>query len=393
MRQVHTWLKRLDARVSLMVDRERVKADFIEDHYRIIGVSPGATIEEWIEIALAIHRIDPIHAVCAFHEMQQDKAALIAQRLGLPFHLPETVESVRQKDKMRRKLRLANIDPTEGRRVKAASEIALFGKQHGYPLILKPVDGWASTGVSLIRNVDDIPAAIDWFGSSGAHTDMYVEQYIDGVELSVEALSEQGQHRIFCVTQKYKDSTHFVEQGHCVPMPLDQATQIEINDFVSQVLTTLGISDGASHTEIMLTEQGLRVVETHTRLGGDSIPDLFKLVSGIDVMELCARQALGEHVLAQLPPASHADKFAAIWYASPRAAGTLERIEGAKEAQNMPGVLDVQLLKEPGMTLGDTRDSFSRSAYAIGIGNTADEAIDRAKSAIQKFRFVVSCCG
>ena len=57
----------------------------------------------------------------------------------------------------------------------------------------------------------------------------------------------------------------------------------------------------ASHTEVIVTAEGPRIVGTHVRLGGDSIPELIQLVSGVDLEELWIRQTLGESVFDPPP--------------------------------------------------------------------------------------------
>lgn len=350
-------------------------------------------MEEWVEIAKRLNDFDTITAVGAYHEMNQDKAAKIASVLGLPFNSIDTIENIRNKYKMRSILRDAGIDPTEGKEVKTYDDIKSFADNYGYPVVLKPIDGWASIGVSVISNESEIQNAIEWFETWASEYQMYVEQYLNGDEYSVEAFSENGEHRIICITQKFKETKHFVELGHCVPAQLDQSLNNSIHELVSKSLSSLGINYGGSHTEIIVTENGPKIVETHVRLGGDFIPDLIELASGIDLMDLWARQTLGEEVLKDFPEEIFWSTFAAIWYATPNAIGTLERIDGEDDAKSLPGIKRVEYFQTPGSKLIGMHDSFSRTAYVIATGQLFEEAVSRAKEATTKLKFLVSCQG
>ena len=69
----------------------------------------------------------------------------------------------------------------------------------------------------------------------------------------------------------------------------------------------------------------------------------------------------------------------------------MERIEGEDQARAAPGVMKVEFLQGPGTPLVGTHDSFSRAACAIAVGDSPDEALERAQEATKKLRFVVTC--
>ena len=56
-------------------------------------------------------------------------------------------------------------------------------------------------------------------------------------------------------------------------------------------------NSGPTHTEIVLTESGPRLIETHLRFGGDSIWDLVTDATGVDLVKNQWRQMIGEKVL------------------------------------------------------------------------------------------------
>jgi hypothetical protein len=106
--------------------------------------------------------------------------------------------------------------------------------------------------------------------------------------------------------------------------------------------------------------------------------------------ELVARQSIGEDVAALLPAELWPHRSAAVWYADPAAdAGdTLREVRGLDEARRRPFVQTVHVLKKPGAVQPPVRDSFSRSALAIAVGDGADEAVNRARHAVESLEFV-----
>lgn len=391
---VHEKLEKLNnsgQRITLLISMGKItNLKNLGFYERVIGLPTSASVEEWVEQATLVHRLDPVDAIGGFNELTEEQAAAIAEALGLPFHPVELVARTHNKDKMRELLNAAGIDPTASRRVETTAEIESFAQAHGYPIILKPVDGRGSAGVSLVRRVEDIETAITWFRESARPSALFVEEYLAGEEFSVEAMSENGKHQMICITQKYKETDHFVELGHCIPAVVNPATELDIYRLVDRALSALGVSNGPSHTEVIVTQDGPRIVETHTRLGGDRIPELIESISGVDLLDLWIRQALGEQVMHHLPE-SLSNTFAAIWYVSPQAVGTIERIEGEEQAKTMPGVVRVAVRKGTGSEVKGVHDSFSRAAYAIATGRSPNEAVDRAQQAAGQLRFLVSC--
>lgn len=389
-REVHPKIKQLGHRLSLLCPVKNIKTlKNHGDYDRIIGMASNATIDQWIEQTRLIHSHAPIDVLGGFNEVTQHIAADVAAALKLPYHSAATIHYTRQKDAMRQVLREANLDPTVAQSVETADDIKAFGERYGYPLVLKPRDGRASMGVSIIRSAAEIPTAQAWFEAGAAGHAMLVEEYLSGEEYSVEAFSEHGQHHVICVTQKFKDPQTSVETGHCLPAPLPQATVVEITSFVAQVLTALDLQNGPSHTEIILTARGPRIVETHARLAGDSIVELIELASGIDVDQLWIKQVAGETVFEQLPRSFQ--RWAAIAYASPHAIGRLERIDGQEQATHCPGVVKAEALQDLGSFFQGASDSFARGAFAIATGDTATLATTQARQAAQCFRFLVNC--
>lgn len=370
----------------------RIGIDDLQPFSRVVMLNPDADVQEWIAHARLIHERDPVDVIGGFTEDEEAISAEIAARLGLRYHTADVVANTHDKFRMRQTLRAAGVDDTRSCLLPQvdAERIRAFAAENGYPVVLKPVDGGGSLGVSIAKSEHELDTATRWFERWASKHALLVESYLDGEEWSVEAFSEAGIHRVMCITRKYKDPKTCVETGHCLPALLDPVAAQAIHALVGRTLTALGILDGPTHTEIITTPAGPRVVETHTRMAGDLIGKLIRLVTGIDPHELWWRQTLGESVIDEIPVCGEG-KHAAIRYVSPQAFGTLERVEGIEVARASPGVQDLGVLKKPGTELGEVFDSSSRAAAVIATGETPDEAMGRAVEATKAIRFVVSC--
>lgn len=351
---------------------------------------PGAGAGEYTDIAQALHRHRPFDGVCCLADGLQHIAIGVAAALGLSFPVaPGALALAFDKHATRRTLQGLGLDPTPAELAADVAGLAAAAARIGYPVIVKPCNATGSSGVTRVDDAAGMAHAAARLAARGHGFPVLVEAFLAGEELSVEAISEGGVHTVLAVTKKYIDA-NFVECGHVVPAPLEARAHGAVCRFVEQVLGALGVIDGPSHTEVMLTSAGPRLIETHTRPGGDQIFELVHLATGNDLMELTVRQFIGERVLDDIVRDAPADRHAAIWFAIPAGApgARLARVDGIDLARASAGVQRVQLLKEPGAGMENVRHSYDRSAYAIAVGASAAQALDRARDAIGKLVFI-----
>lgn len=367
---------------------------------RLIVLREDAPVEEWVAAARFVHAVDPVDRLTNFTEKDTEKTAAIGLDLGLDWHSAETVRAVADKYAMRRVLAEAGVGQVVAETVHDVEGVLKVAERTGYPLICKPVRGVASKGVTRIDGPADIPRALEWGAEEAGDLDapdLLVEQFLSGDEYSVECVSEDGEHLAVGVTRKISEHDHFVEVGHVVPAPLPDADDQRIRTTVTDMLTALGVRRGVTHTEVIVAADAVHIVETHLRPAGDEIPELWARVSGVDLIDVVARQAVGLKVLdglrATLAAPHDGPGAAAIWYACPDAVGEIVEVAGEEEARALEGVVDVEVLREPGKRLKGVTGSFARGAHVCAVGTSQDEALRRAQEGVRKLSFTVRSDG
>ncbi|MGW4645151.1 ATP-grasp domain-containing protein [Kitasatospora sp. NPDC004289] len=361
---------------------------------RVLGAR-GDDPAEWVALAAAAHARHPFTRIATFGERDQDHYAAIGQALGLAAHTPETVELVHDKGRMRERLRAAGIDSTASARATDVDGLLAFVREHGLPCVVKPVASSGSAGVTKVTTEDGLAGAFERADGSYlglGHSGVLVEEYLEGTQYSVEAFSEDGEHQVVGITLKYSDPVGFVELGHVSPAPLTDGQAEEVHAYVGRVLDALGIAAGPTHSEVVLTAKGPRLIETHVRMGGDQIPLITLEATGVDIDDCAVRQTLGEPVLLAIRAAlaSAAGRpSSAIWFGALDTTGVLETVSGLDEARALPGVTEAAALAKPGATVGGLQHSESRVAYARALAPTPDEAVAAARAAVARLEFTV----
>jgi biotin carboxylase len=391
-------LRRLSAGVRTSVACQLAIIPKLRDqtgHERVLGLRADAPDSVWIEAVQSVHRADPITRVASFGERDQDRAAAIAAALGLPMHSPQTVEWVHHKPSMRERLALAGVDDTPFALARSEEELRSFVRTHGFPCIAKPATGAGSIGIRRIDKEADVSPAFETAGQETEWTGrgVLVERLHEGPQFSVEAFSESGEHVVVCITKKYSDPRGYVEVGHLSPAPLPETARRSIAGYTRQVLDALDIRFGPTHTEIVLTDQGPRVIETHIRLGGDRIPYLVRGALGVDLVEYTVRQVLGQpgllgEVRKTLAGRSmDGRRYDAVWFATTDAASTLESVSGVDRVRAWEQVEDVEVHCAPGSRLESLSSSDSRLGYVHAYAATPEEALRWARSGVEAIEF------
>ncbi|MCR5302030.1 MAG: ATP-grasp domain-containing protein [Lachnospiraceae bacterium] len=216
----------------------------------------------------------------------------VADALGLVGNSPGSVLLSTNKYMMRKSFE-KNGDPSL-RFAHVTSSREALDVDLRFPLIVKPVDRSGSRGVTKVDDRSQLAEAVDRALSVGFEKSVVVEEFARGVEYSVEYISWEGKHSFLSVTKKYTTGApHFIETAHLEPADIDEDILVRIKSVVEHALDSLGIRYGASHSEIMISDQlDITLIEIGARMGGDNIgSSLVELSTGYDfvggVIDVC----------------------------------------------------------------------------------------------------------
>jgi biotin carboxylase len=204
---------------------------------------------------------------------------------------------------------------------------------------------------------------------------------MQGPEVSVEVIALDGEPNILQVTDKLTTGApHFVEMGHSQPSRLEKSDLEKIRDLSKRAVKAVGIKNGPAHVEIILTENGPKMVELGARMGGDCITThLVPLSTGIDMIEATIRIACGEK--PDITPKF--EKGSAIRFLeAPH--GTITAIEGIDEAEKIDGVREISFTKGIGDTVGDIGSSTDRVGFVIAQADDVISAVEICKNVCKK---------
>ncbi|MET7507733.1 ATP-grasp domain-containing protein [Streptomyces albidoflavus] len=333
----------------------------------------------------ALHEQRPFARVFTQTEAAQVVAGHLTDVLGLPGNGAGPTRLLHDKPALRGLLNDKGIGPVATLRAPGREELRAFTARHG-AAVIKPAMGSGSLGVRVIASPGETDAAWEWRERMGI-TDFFAEEYLKGQEISVETFSVAGRHTVVALTGK-DTGGGVVELGHVVPAALTPGDRTAVTELVTAVLDAVGLVEGPAHTEVIVTADGPRVVEAHSRRGGDRINELVRLVHGVDLEEATYRLALGgEGPGAPAPQGAAAIRFLT---ATP---GLVTAVTGAGAAEEAEGVVQVDVAVEPGDTVHALRWSEDRCGHVLVRAADAATAVRLAREAAARIAITTEPLG
>lgn len=322
---------------------------------------PISIIEK--EQILTICRNEHIDGICTIaSDVAAPTVAYVAEQMGLVGNSYETALRASNKLLMRQALTESGIPCPQFLCVQGLDHIEkrLDVIQHAFrlPLIVKPSDRSGSLGVSKVENWKELYDTIVHAMDLSFKNEVMVEEFIDGDEISVEYISYDSVHYPLQITDKVTTGApHFVELEHHQPSLLPQNICDKVHEITQIALSALGVTNGASHSEYRITQDGrVYVMEIGARMGGDFIgSDLVKLSTGYDFVKGVIEVALGKFTVPILTNKAYSGVYFLM-------TSTPEVAHYIQNARLYPAIIQAE---RTDIELHDVTCSSERSGYII----------------------------
>ncbi|KAG8465979.1 hypothetical protein KFE25_005549 [Diacronema lutheri] len=200
----------------------------------------------------------------------------VSEAVGLRTNGSAKSDSRRNKKVQQEAVRAAGLRSCREAGGTTWDEVASFVASEPMPVIVKPVESAGSDGVKLCRSTAEahehfvkLAGEQRKFGAQGAG--ILVQEFLRGKEYVVDSVSRDGVHKACMVWLYDKRPLNGAPFVYFNMLPVaDQAVINVIVPYTFGVLDALGIRNGPSHGEVMLTESGPCLVEMNCRThGGD----------------------------------------------------------------------------------------------------------------------------
>ncbi|MFF4038638.1 ATP-grasp domain-containing protein [Streptomyces sp. NPDC001816] len=342
------------------------------------------------QAAIRLHEDGGLLGVLPGFEFYVPVVARLAARLGLAGVAEDSVEQVRDKTAMRQRIDAAGLRVPRWAPASSAAELDAAADHVGFPCVLKPTDSAGSVHVSRADTRAGLHRAYRLLAADsrpdlGRRLDgrVLVEEYLDGPEVSVEGcVSATGEVVIVAVTRKLLGpEPYFVELGHIVQAGLSTTERDAVEAYVTEVVAALGVRVGPFHCELRLPGGEPVLIELGARMGGDHIPDLVRLATGISLPHLAVAAHTGlpldpARLPTGVPATAPRAKHAGIRFFTAPGRSSYRTVSGLADLRARPEVLDVELYLAPGEPIPPAHDFRCRIGHAVYTADSYADAVE-----------------
>lgn len=306
--------------------------------------------------------------------------ARLAKHLNLPGVDPEIAHLVNHKDLFRERLRQLGYPVPKFSVIDHSNNDQLdeLISQIGFPVIVKNTSSSGSRGTKIFSKPDyeGVRETVEIARSVSRSGRALLEQVWVGHEVTVETLFDCNGvfHPCFITDRFFDKSDGFaLEIGLRNPAKLPPKIEEELYDIAKNVARDLGIKIGAAKYDMMLTEEGPRIIEMTVRLsGGFDCQYLVPASTGKQVLRAAMLTAMGKPFdPTTLQDHKHRVGLSVSLWPAP---GRIVSITGLDAAREIPGVEQIFFRSQLGDIVEPYIDCTKRVCFIIVTGKTEEEA-------------------
>jgi len=353
-----------------------------------------ADVPDAVERIVASASREPFDAIVASDDLTLEVATRAASALGLPHNPLSAVCAARRKDLARDAQRAAGLPVPQFRCLNLTQPLAPQIAGLEYPCVIKPLAMAASRGVvrvdsaaALRRMLPRVAAIVADAAVSDERDRVLVESFLPGTELAVEGLLSDGRLHVLAIFDKPEplDGPFFEESYYIMPSRLPQALLDRAIERLSQACTAYGLREGPVHGELRMHEGEAWILEVAARTIGGDCARLLSFGAGRSLEELVLRHALGWPL--DLNPRGAA---AGVLMIPTPEAGTLRRVEGVLDAQQLPGIDDLIISVREGYELVPLPEGGTYLGFVFAHADTPEEVESALRRAHDCLNIVIA---
>ncbi|MEK7716526.1 MAG: ATP-grasp domain-containing protein, partial [Pseudomonadota bacterium] len=310
--------------------------------------------------------------------------ATLAERFGWIGHTPQAALNARNKYLTRQTLENAKLSKYQPAwaLIKSHGDLEKAAARIGFPLVLKPAWGVKSQFVVKLDSLEEAVKAFDYIRTNMTPafdpiykygTDILAEEYMDGAEIDVDLLVQNGEVKFHAFNDNFPTKEpFFVETGDAMPSRHEDKDLSDTLKMAKEVVKTLGLTNGALHLEAKITPSGPKLIELNARMGGDYLYDWIKTIWEVDIIEEASRIAVGQTCQPKRlkEPRCHLVGK----YLIPEHSGVVTGVKFPQEKTDPAKVHEIAVQKEPGDAVLVPPEGFESIGWVVGRGDTYAEA-------------------
>ena len=348
-----------------------------------IQISSWTDTSSLLEVARKLNSESPIKGIYFSIEPPALAACILRKEFGLPAVEAESMKLITNKLALRKKLSslgLSKLKAYSANEMRAITEWPFRGAAY-----FKPVYGLGSAYVCKCHNFQELQAAVSRWNAKSDADPLWVKEYLNrdeeyfveeealGELLSIEGLNYHGEFKsLGLLSRILYTKNHIVEMGSCFPYPHPLTN--EISAFSEKLHKRLGFSEGPSHVEIIVTDNGeIELVDFNPRFVGADVLQSLNNAYEMRIEETLLDFALGKNCL---PLELKIKNYSCLQYILPPNIDTFEKITFPADK----AIKFTSCFKKAGDRIKRRTEQLDYLGCYLTVMPTFQEALSKSKS-------------
>lgn len=281
--------------------------EFADEHIRESTLDMNAVLD-------LAKTIKPELVITACIDQALLTMAFVCEKLGLPCHIDyQTALELTNKAYMKLKFVSNNIPTSKFLILNDLGTIP--SHELVFPLVVKPADGNGSKGITKVQDSRGVKDAMSRALSFSRFKKVVIEEFLDGVEFSVDVVIKDYEPNIVLVTRNIKmqeNKSMFTIIQSLFPATHDPTILDEIKSIVKRIALAYDIRNSPLLVQFIYHDEKLYVIEFSARLGGGSKHYLIRKITDFDLLKWFINMLLAEADAVYLKVSKYA--FACVNY-------------------------------------------------------------------------------
>ena len=323
---------------------------FADEHYQVNVFDAEAILE-------IARKRKPDLVISSAAERANAVACYVSEKMGLyvPYSYEKAME-ISHKVSMKKKMQEFGIPTSKHIHTNDLSSIDL--KDLDFPLVIKPADGYGSKGICKFYNEEELIAGLKdnpYFTDSKY---MIIEEFLDGREFGLYCHVGEGKADLVFINEKIKNRNidSLPAYGTISNPDLDDKTIGGFLEIANMIVDKFELNNTPLLIQLVITDNGIKVLEFSPRLGGGVSYRTVKLQTGFDFLEFSIHSFLGIPYSQEYKNGKYRILDSGIYVKH----GFFGKIEGEEELIKKGVIEELILYKTRGMEIGKDFSSSSR---------------------------------
>lgn len=283
--------------------------------------------------------------------------------------------------------------------IRSEEDISLAMKNMKFPMVIKPVYGSSSAFVIKVENKKELKETYEYvkrkispdFESSLTDSmEIMVEEYIDGEEVDVDILIQNGRMKFMSISDNnVTKEPFFIETGRCTPSNLPDKDQEDLESMSDEILEKLNIQNGCIHLEAKVSDKGPVPIEVNLRMGGDEIYSSVKNAWHVDLIENAVKIAVGMHI-PKIKKADEPFDYVVSKDFLSENSGIISKLDIDPEIEKKEYLVEIKFFKEIGDTVLVPPEGYEYLGWLTVSGDNLIDAQDNLNEAAGFISYEVS---